>query len=316
MRESKKRTAIALWFLGLLGFLNLHNFYIGKKWIGTAKLALYIVTLAYLKHSTFQTPALGLLAGLAIWNIVDLVRIMKLSPTESERTGPASGQNAMPIEGTRPAQSSGSQPNITDKGLHTTNIFANLFLKLCMLLMIVGVCLGVVAFSLKYKAPEDTRSYIVYINGIRAGISTPESRINFSDGFGLLGLAFGVVTGIAILVHLLRTKYLINFEAGGGMRGASRKRVRVLWLAALFGYAGIDSFLLRRGVVGAVRLALFVCLVLLLRAEPSREGLAGILVLAPIVLFTWLWGVMKILSGTASIGYGKDDVWDSGNYLK
>jgi hypothetical protein len=87
----KKGWAIAWWFLGDFGFFGLHSFYLGKKKAGILKIVALLSTCAipviiakYLidagnrpGNPIIILPGLGVTA-IFIWNIVDLVQIIRL----------------------------------------------------------------------------------------------------------------------------------------------------------------------------------------------------------------------------------------------
>jgi uncharacterized membrane protein len=80
--KKKKNVAIALWFIGIFGVLNLHNFYLGKFLIGLIKLLAFfgVAALANLFFPFPQSKYVLLSFNMFyfIWNIIELVHIIKL----------------------------------------------------------------------------------------------------------------------------------------------------------------------------------------------------------------------------------------------
>jgi len=85
--HKKKLTAVGLWLVGLLGYLNFHNFYLGHWRRALGKLIGFIASSVYIDNSSdTTTPAHVFFAmvfvGLFIWNAVDLIRIIYLPGSE------------------------------------------------------------------------------------------------------------------------------------------------------------------------------------------------------------------------------------------
>ncbi|MDL2307719.1 TM2 domain-containing protein [Desulfovibrio sp. OttesenSCG-928-C06] len=83
----RKGVAIALWFVGFFGYLNLHNFYLGKTKKGLLALAAYVGgTAAFMAGpdtSSLIYKALAFfMAGLFFWNCAELIRLMR-TPKEA-----------------------------------------------------------------------------------------------------------------------------------------------------------------------------------------------------------------------------------------
>lgn len=92
--KKKKGLAIGLWFAGVFGFLNIHNFYLGKVAIGVVRLVVYIASMSMLEQfsSQMQLVAQLVVMGLLVWNIIDFVKIIR---TPREEFG-KSGQKSVP----------------------------------------------------------------------------------------------------------------------------------------------------------------------------------------------------------------------------
>ena len=83
--DKKKGVAVLLWFVGYFGYLNIHNFYLGKVKAGLLKLGILAAGGAVTAAVAYGGGRNGFLAAyiivaiaLMVWNIVELVRISKM----------------------------------------------------------------------------------------------------------------------------------------------------------------------------------------------------------------------------------------------
>lgn len=96
----KKGWAIAWWVLGLYGFLGLHSFYLGRKKTGLLKIALllsFCLTVVIVGRTIGKSGRDTLMilfsfgiSAIFIWNIVDLVKIIRLPKAAFEAGSPGS----------------------------------------------------------------------------------------------------------------------------------------------------------------------------------------------------------------------------------
>ena len=81
-----KAFAVALWFIGLLGYLNIHNFYLKRNCYGIIKTGLLCYFFIALpidiitRNSIFASGFAVVIMVLFIWNVIELISIMKLKP--------------------------------------------------------------------------------------------------------------------------------------------------------------------------------------------------------------------------------------------
>lgn len=78
----RKGVAIALWFIGFFGYLNLHNFHLGRMHMGLYRLTAYIAATALFinfpdQYSPAYRVASFVVVFLLIWNFIDLFRLIK-----------------------------------------------------------------------------------------------------------------------------------------------------------------------------------------------------------------------------------------------
>lgn len=93
--NKKKGLATGLWFAGAFGFLNIHNFYLGKVKIGLIRLVAYFIIVAIGQNYPQALVISQIFAvGLFAWNIVDLVQIMRLPKDAFGKSGQATGYSS------------------------------------------------------------------------------------------------------------------------------------------------------------------------------------------------------------------------------
>lgn len=82
LQNEGKSTVVAylLWFF--LGMFGAHNFYIGRKGVGIAQLALYLLGLA----TTWLLIGFLLIAIVGVWMFIDVFLIGKSIKSEAEST--------------------------------------------------------------------------------------------------------------------------------------------------------------------------------------------------------------------------------------
>jgi len=85
--NKRKGVAVLLWFIGLLGYLNIHNFYLGRNSIGAIKTGLLCSVFITMPVGVITDTALPayilsvVIMLLFVWNIIDLISILKLKAT-------------------------------------------------------------------------------------------------------------------------------------------------------------------------------------------------------------------------------------------
>ena len=92
--DKRKGIAVLLWFVGYFGYLNIHNFYLGKVKVGLLKLGIFaagiaatVITATAGERRSGPSPVtMVLMIALMVWNVVEIVRISKMamSPEATE----------------------------------------------------------------------------------------------------------------------------------------------------------------------------------------------------------------------------------------